>query len=253
MDASAAAYDQPDLYDVLAGDAQADELDFYLTEARRRGGEVLELGCGTGRLAIPLARKGHTVTGLDLSSAMLAHASKKAAAANVVVKLVCGDIRAFDVESRRFGLIFIALNSLLHLHSAEDIVACFRGAARHLAPGGAFIVDVFNPSLAMLSRKKEERYPVGTGVHPALGEITVQETCDYDAASQVNRLTWYWSARGKPDFLVHPLNLRSIFPQEMPLLIETGGLRLAARYGDFDKSAFVSESRHQICVCEAAP
>jgi SAM-dependent methyltransferase len=252
MAADVTAYDRPDLYDAVAGEAGAAELNFYLAEARGRAGEVLELGCGTGRLAIPLAREGQRVTGLDLSSAMLAHASNKAAAANVAVKFVRGDIRAFEIENRKFGLIFIALNSLLHLHSAKDIVTCFRAVTRHLAPGGAFIFDVFNPSLTMLTRRKGERYSAGTGLHPALGELTVQETFDYDAASQVNRQTWYWSAPGKPDFLVHPLNLRSIFPQEMPLLIESGGLRLTARYGDFDRSAFVSESRHQICVCEAA-
>ena len=80
----------------------------------------------------------------------------------------------------------------------------------------------------------------------------MEETVDYDAALQINRVTWFWSTADQKDFLVMPLHMRALFPQELPLLIELGGLRLSKRYGDFDRRAFGSQSDRQVCICEIA-
>ena len=245
-----ALYEEPDLYDLLAAPAPGPEVAFYLEEARRRGGTALELGCGTGRLAIPLAQAGIEVTGLDLLPVMLARTRAAAADAGVTLELVQGDMRSFRLEGRRFGLIFLPNTTLPHLLDTADIIRCFSAVARHLAPGGAFIFDVFNPSVEMLSRKRGDRHLRRRADHPRLGTVTLEETFDYDAASQVNRITWYWSTPDRPDFFVHPLHMRNLFPQELPLLLERAGLRLSARYGDVARSRCVGESCRQVCVCE---
>ena len=111
-----------------------DDMKFYLAEAKKARGPVLELACGTGRLTIPLAAAGVDVTGLDLAGPMLARARAKAAAAGVKPRFVKGDARSFSLG--RFKLIFIAFNSMQHLAAREDIEGLFSSVARNLAPGG---------------------------------------------------------------------------------------------------------------------
>ncbi len=245
-----ALYDAPGLYD-LAMSPNPNAEAFYIAEARRRGGRVLALACGTGRFAIPLARAGIQVVGLDVAPAMLERAKTKAAEAQVEVAWLLGDMRNYDLEEKQFGLITIAANSLLHLHATPDIVDCMRAVARHIAPHGALAFDIWCPSVALLARSQGRRYKVGTFVDRTMGELLLEETSDYDSVSQVQRATWYWSAQDRPDFLVVPLHLRQIFPQELPLLVERAGLRLRERYGSFDRTAFSGQGR-QVCVCEPA-
>jgi SAM-dependent methyltransferase len=242
-------YSQPELYDLAIVPDQLAEA-FYLEEARRRGGALLELACGSGRFLIALARAGVKAVGVDLSSAMLQHAHAKAAAAGVEFGTIIADMRDFGLGEQRFGSILVAGNSLLHLHATQDILQCFRSAARHLAPRGALILDVYNPSVRLLARNPAQRHLVRHFVHELLGELTLEETSDYDSANQVSCVTWYWSAPGQRDFLVMPIYLRSIFPCELPLLLERAGLQLVSRYGNFDRSAFARDSPRQICICE---
>ena len=121
---SEAFYSHARLYDLMfPGGGPA--VDFYRAEADRPGGRVLELGCGTGHKLIPIASDGHPCVGLDFSSDMLAEARRKADERGVAVEWVQGDMRDFDL-GRTFDFVFIAANSLLHLHEAEDLVSCFR-------------------------------------------------------------------------------------------------------------------------------
>lgn len=242
-------YSDPRLYDLLFPPGAY--APFYAERARREGGPVLELACGTGQLIVPIARSGIPAVGLDLSAEMLEAARDRARAASAEVDLIEGDMRDFDL-GEQFGLIYIARNSLLHLHETDDLLACFRAVRRHLRPGGAFVFDVFNPSVRLLAAPAGRRFPVMRIDHPERGEVAVEQAGDYDAATQVNRATWYFSAPGAPDFLAAPLHLRSIFPRELPLLVAAGGFRLESRDGDFSGAPFDGASRHQICVCRAA-
>ena len=103
---------------------------------------------------------------------------------------------------------------------------------RHLAPDGVLAFDVFNPDVRILARPSGERVFVMRVLSEMHGELTVEATSDYDAATQVNRATWYISVPGRPDAWVSPLHLRSIFPQELPLLLGASGFRLLSRVGD---------------------
>ena len=134
----------------------------------------------------------------------------------------------------------------------RDAIVTVEGRVReHLAPGGAFVFDIFNPSIKLLARAPEERSTVARVTDEELGEIHLETTIDYDAATQVNRGAWHFSAPGRPDFLTVPLHLRSIFPQELPVLLAANGFELEARFGDFGRNAFTSESARQVCVCRS--
>jgi len=241
-------YDHPALYDALL--PVRAHLPYYMELARKASGDVLELACGTGQLTVPIASAGLPIAGLDLSAPMLNLARERAAAAKVSVEHSLGDMRNFDL-GRPFGLIFIARNSLLHLHSTEDFLATFAAIRRHLAPGGVFAFDVFNTNIQRLARTAGQRFPVMQVETELFGTVSVEETNDYDAATQVNRAHWYVSAPGKPDAWTLDLALRSIFPQELPLLLAAGGFHLKSRMGDLDRTPFDSNSRSQVCLCQA--
>ncbi len=245
-------YSDARLYDRLfPGGEQA--VDFYRAEAGRQGGCVLELGCGTGHKLIPIASDGHPCMGLELSPDMLADAQRKADERGVEVEWVQCDMREFDL-GRTFDLVFIAANSLLHLHEAEDLVGCFQSVRRHLAPGARFIFDVFNPSVRMLAqadgvrRRRDEL----SFVDPHRGVVHVDVAETYDAAAQVTRGRWYFSTDSEADFVVAPLEIRSIFPQELPLLLSLGGLGVVERFGDWSRGPLTADAALQLYVCEPA-
>src|SRR4051794_9462715 len=244
-------YSDARLYDRLfPGDAQA--VDFYRTEADRQGESVLELGCGTGQKLIPIASDGHRCVGLELSRDMLAEAQRKADERGVDVEWVPGDMREFDL-GRTFDVVFIAANSLLHLHEAEELVSCFRSVRRHLAPGARLIFDVFNPSVRTLAQADgvRRRRDALSFVDPDRGVVHVDVAETYDATAQVTHGTWYFSADSEADFVVAPLEIRSIFPQELPLLLSLGGLRAVERFGDWSRAPLTGDAALQLYVCEA--
>ena len=167
-------YDRPDLYDLIAPSDPALEC-FYVATAGERGGRVLDLACGSGRLTIPLARSGLQVTGGDLSAKMLERARRSAEALTVELDLVQLDMRHFDLNGRTFDTIIVAMNSILHLHSLDDLSGFFRSVARHLSPKGRLVFDAFFPNVAMLSGDPDKRQLVGVIVHDTQGKIIVEE------------------------------------------------------------------------------
>jgi len=183
---------------------------------------------------------------------MLAEAQRKADERGVEVEWVQGDMREFDL-GRTFDLVLIAANSLLHLHEAEDLVGCFRSVRRHLAPGARLVFDVFNPSVRLLAEADgvRRRRDTLSFVDPDRGVVHVDVAETYDAAAQVTRGRWHFSTDAEADFVVAPVAIRSIFPQELPLLLSLGGLRLVERFGDWSRAPFTAESPLQLCVCEA--
>ena len=243
-----ALYDRPDLYDLMAPRDPVLER-FYVEAACERGGRVLDLACGSGRLTIPLAQAGLQVVGGDLSPEMLQRARHSAEAQGIELELVQLDMRDFDLSGRAFETIIVAINSVLHLHSLDDFRGFFRSAARHLSRDGRLVFDVFMPNVAMLNCDHNKRQLVGRAIHNSLGNVTVEETLRYDPLTQISHVDWFWSTDAKKDFLTTPLQMRQIFPQEMPLLVALGGLRLVERFGDFDRSPLVAGSPRQVCVC----
>jgi SAM-dependent methyltransferase len=245
-------YSHARLYDLMFPGG-GPSVDFYRAAADQQGGRVLELGCGTGQKLVPIASDGSACVGLDSSADMLAEARRKADERGVTVEWVEGDMRAFDVDGT-FDFVFIAGNSLLHLHDAEDLVRCFRSVRSHLAPGARFVFDVFNPSVHLLAEADGARRtrPALSFTDPDRGEVTVDVAETYDARSQVTRGTWHLSTAAEPDFLVVPLEIRSIFPQELLALLSLGGLRLVERFGDWSGRPFTGDAPLQLCVCEAA-
>ncbi len=237
-------------YDLYNG-VLPEDLPFYLSEAKKAGGPVLELACGTGRLTIPLAKAGVDITGLDVAGPMLARARAKAASEGVKIKLVRSDVRKISLNGK-FKLIFIAFNSMQHLHDRASLELFFSGIRKRLAPGGRFILDVFNPDPRCLVRDTEELLPVSYYKDPRTGgDILVNERYSYDRAAQTSRITWHYKA-GRRSAGCRKLNMRCFYPAELEALLHYNGFKIVRKYGGFDRTPFTGASQKQIVICRIA-
>ena len=247
-------YDAPRLYDLLCPllTDEDPELGFW-RRACASGPRVLELACGTGRVALPLAQGGLTVTGLDLAPAMLAFAAARAATLGVDVRWVEADMTRFDL-GERFDAVLIALNSLLLLHTRDALAGALGCVRAHLAPGGVFALSVLSPDPRTLARRPHHRLPLlAAPVHDPVADrpLTVDETVDYDHATQTTRGRLHFSYPDAPDFFVGDANLRMLWPRELDDLLHHQGFEVVRCEGDFEGTPFGSASLWQNIVCRA--
>ena len=238
-----ALYEAPAVYDAVVPPGPCES--FYRDLAGRTGGPVLELACGTGRLSVPLAEDGRDVVGVDISASMLGAARRKASLRGVEIEFVEADMRSFEL-GRAFALVIVSCNSLSHLVTNDELVGALRRIGRHLAPGGLLAFDVANPQIAELVRpgprggdEGAERRPFGT---------TVEEMLAYDPVAQIRVLRWQIDGDGPGHRRTEEMRLRTIFPQELPLLLDAAGLELAARFGDFEGRPLTGDSLNQVCI-----
>jgi SAM-dependent methyltransferase len=255
-------YADASLYDYEYRRRRAD-VSFYRALAHRRAGdrpiEILELGAGSGRVTIPLARDGHRVTALDQAPAMISRLADRVAAlpaaARDRVEIVRADLRSFDLGRRRFPLVLAAFNVFEHLYTRGEVDACLTRIRDHLAPGGALAFDVQLPDLAWLSRDPVKRWAKTRFTDPSTGRAMFYSTNhDYDPVGQIALIRLYYDpVDGGPGGRVVKLSQRKFFPAELEALIAHAGLQLVERYGSFSMGPLEISSESQICICEVAP
>lgn len=230
------------LYDLSYGDF-TDDIDFYANLAQVTGGPILELGVGTGRVAIPLAEAGYEVAGLDGSPAMLARALQKLAAAKLKkgsLELIEADMTGFDL-GRRFGLVFVAADTFQHLLTTEDQRQCLRCVASHLAPGGIFALSVRSPASVSW---EEVGVPAPllldwTKTDPETGGVVMKFiAAEAEPARMVRKLTYLYDRvqNGAVQRSVFVTELKYSTQAEIELLLQQQGLRVTHVYGDYDLS-----------------
>ncbi len=243
-------YENDWLYDLVhEKPADSQQISFYEKQISRYGSPVLELACGTGNYLVTLSHDDVEISGIDISGEMLGGAQRRAENHHIETNLINADMREFELD-RKFALIFIAGNSFQHLNTKSDVEACFASVKRHLAPNGKFIVEVFNPSLELLSRNPNERFFVGE-YKTENGWIVLTENVRYDAATQINYLDWHYKNQFMKEEQTVSFTMRQFFPQELDALFEYNGFRIEAKYGDFDESEFANNSPKQIIVAKS--
>ncbi len=201
-------------------------------------GRALELGIGTGRVAIPLAARGVAVSGIDLSPHMLARLRGKPDAADIEV--VEGDFATTRVPGS-FGLAYLVFNTITNLTSQDEQIACFENVSRHLEPGGLFVMEVFVPILQRLPPGEVFRTFVHDGVRHSFDE--------YDVVTQILHSHHYWH-HDDGTFEVHSAPYRYVWPAELDLMARIAGMRLRDRWGDWDRSPFTAASEQHVSVWE---
>ncbi len=232
----------------LAYSAFTEDIDFWIGAARRYGGPVLELACGTGRIAVPLAREGFDVTGVDLAESMLEQAARNSEREGLGVGWAKADMRDFSL-GRTYPLIICPSQSISRLLTNEDLERCLSSIKEHLGAGGVFIMELYNPSLEILSRG-EERAPFLEYDHPdGGGRVRVDVSSAYDKATQLQSLTLHYSLPGVARQPTEHVRIRMYFPQELEAMLKYNGFEVRAKYGDFNGKPFESGDNHQILVC----
>lgn len=228
-----------------------DDIGFFVNQARLRGGPVLELACGTGRILEPIVKAGFDGTGIDLSPGMLAEARRKSREGGTRSRYLDGDIRQFALNER-FGLIFIAGNSIWHLLDIDSFDACMSCVRQHLAEEGHFIVDVFVPNLRRLLVDPQIRERLSEYDDPSgSGRVVVTQSSHYDAISQISSVRTFHKFPDGTE-IEGSFDLKMYFPQELQALWRHNGLRLVEAYGGYDETPLTTMSGRQIYVLRAA-
>ena len=200
------------------------------------GGPALELAIGTGRVAVPLLARGVPVTGIELSEPMVRQLRTKVDEATLPVTL--GDM-ATAVVPGEFSLVYLVFNTISNLRTQDEQVACFVNAARHLRPGGRFLIELWIPPL--------RRMPPGQSVVPFdlsdehLGFDT------YDLATQAT-VSHHYTREPDGSFRYSPGRFRYLWPSECDLMARIAGLELEERAADFRGTPFTSDSEHHVSV-----
>jgi SAM-dependent methyltransferase len=248
-----AFYSQPGLlvqvYDNLTlaeWETSQNDVSFYLAEARIAGGPLLELGCGTGRLLIPLLSTGFEVSGLDASAAMLEAAKQKREQLSPELtsrlQLYQGDMSSFEL-GKEFALILIPFRSFQLLLTPEAQRQCLLRIRRHLASRGKAIINLFDPRYDLiLPGKQPSTSPPKDLIHPVSGNHVLAETLERvnDPIAQTFKEQWRFTETDPNGALIrkeeHELQMRWTFRYEMRHLVESCGLVVEAEYSDFQRS-----------------
>jgi SAM-dependent methyltransferase len=204
--------------------------------ARKRPARgALELGIGTGRIALPLAARGVSVHGIDLSPDMVAELSRKPGADAIGVTI--GDFSSTTVD-RTFSLVYVVFNTIMNLTTQDAQVACFANAAAHLEPGGCFVVEVGVPGLRTLPPGETLQVFSLTDEHVGIDE--------YDVVRQGLVSHHYRPRSGERS----SGPFRYVWPSELDLMARLAGMSLRERWQDWDRSPFTADSRKHVSVWE---
>jgi SAM-dependent methyltransferase len=238
---------------------RGEDVDYYLGIAAELCGDapqaaVLEYGCGNGRIALPLARIGMSVWGVDRSAVMLADLGRRLEGEPALarrMRLCEGDMREVQLR-RRFPLVLCTFNTFLHLYTRDDVERFLARVRAHLAPGGRFVVDVAMPDPEELARDPKKIHRVPRFKHPSTGEVVrYGERFDYDPLRQVLLVAMEFEPRDRPGRgWMTPLAHRQFFPQELEALLHYNGLEVLDVHGDFEVKPPTRDSRELIFHCQ---
>jgi SAM-dependent methyltransferase len=223
-------------YDHLTDPAVVNPMVDFLADLARDG-TALELGIGTGRIALPLAQRGVRVHGIDLSEAMVARLRAKRGAEQIVVTI--GDFATTTVEAT-FSVAYLVANTIMNLTTQDEQVACFRNVAAHLEPGGCFVIEVLVPGLRRLPPGETFQLFDVSPTHVGFDE--------YDVARQGLVSHHYWIADDKVELFSPPF--RYVWPSELDLMAQLAGMTLRERWSGWNREPFTSDSAKHVSVWE---
>ena len=225
------------------------DLPFYLRWLPKHpNAKILELCCGTGRLTIPIAKKGYDIIGVDLTPSMLQRAAEKANEAELDIKFIEGDMRTLALDDK-FDLIFIPFNSIHHLYENNDLFKTLKTVKQHLNNDGYFLFDCFNPNIQYIVENEKAFNQIASYNTDDDRAVVIKQKMHYESNTQINRIEWHYFINGSFDSIQN-LDMRLYFPQELDIYLKSNQFRIVHKFGDFDESPFHANSNKQIFVCQ---
>jgi SAM-dependent methyltransferase len=201
-------------------------------------GAALELGVGTGRIAVPRRQRGVRVRGIELSPAMVSRLRTKPGADDIGVTI--GDFATTRVDGT-FELAYLVRNTIMNLTTQDEQVACFRNVASHLRPGGRFVIEVIVPALRRLPPGETIRAFTVTPTHLGFDEYV-------DLVAQISVSHHYWMVDGSVETFSAPF--RYVWPSELDLMARLAGMTLRERWRDWNRAPFTGDSPSHVSVWE---
>jgi SAM-dependent methyltransferase len=202
-------------------------------------GRVLELGIGTGRIALPLSAKGVNVHGIDAAESMISRLRSKPGGEKITI--APGNFAEVAVEGK-FALVYIVFNTFFALSSQEEQVQCFRNVAAHLDAGGCFVIEAFVPDVTRFTGGQ-----VNWATKVTADEVQL-DVGQHDAATQ--RVVSQKVVITDGNVRLYPVQIRYCWPSEMDLMAQLAGLRLRERWSNWKREPFTSESGQHISIYE---
>ena len=243
-----------------------DDVAFYLEQCQLVAKDVdkiniLELGCGTGRVSIPLAKAGFNVTGIDLSGDMLNLARKKAGIEGVDIKFTEADFIEFKLN-KKFDVVLMPYNAFQHIHADGDISRFFDNLKQHLNPGAKFVMEIMNPLDEDLSRGPDDFVPFDafyvadcqdgrlhrtTQSDPKKKLLVIEDTVNYDVVNKVAHYRLYYSLDGE-DLVTKTIDLRMFTSTELFDILNLNGFNVLKSYGDVQKRPLKNDSQSIVTI-----
>jgi SAM-dependent methyltransferase len=236
-------YNNPALYDACTAH-KIDDIPFYEYWAKQTNGPILELACGTGRVATHLIKSGFNYSGLDLSSVFIHHCKSK----RFNGKFITGDMRYFNL-GQKFDLIFIPFNSFLHLYKEDEMTQCLKSIQNHLSDNGKFLLDIFVPNPEFLYRDPDKKYEEMTIIHPNGGECTVWQKNQYKEETEINHIHWFFNRGNIEPMDEYDFDMRMIYPDTMDRVLLDSDFTIEEKWGDYDGEPFNETSLLQLYIC----
>lgn len=237
------------IYDGL--NTSLDDLEFYLDSfPRDKKNKILELCCGTGRLTLPIAQAGYSITGVDMTPSMLEKAKIKAHEAGLDIEYIEGDMRNLDLHMR-YDIVFIPFNSIHHLYTNEDLIQTLKVVKKHLKKGGIFLMDCYNPNISLIAEGEKGFQEIAHYTTSDGRAIQIKQLMRYESKSQINRIEWHYKVNGNFDS-VQNLDMRMYFPQELDFYLQSCGFKIRNKFGNFEGDAFQDSSEKQVFICTSS-
>jgi len=247
-------FQDPQSYDVEVEMISGSDIDLAFVEEliHTQGGPLLDLACGTGRIALRFAEQGYQVTGVDISAPMIEWARHKASQRGLPVELLVADARSFQLQ-KRFSLIYMLGNAFQLFLTRSDQEAMLGCVREHLLPVGCFLFGTRNPSRYNLyewGKSEQNTYTAPDGK-----QVIVTSHQEYDHLTQIQHHTFHtvhrnWgTSQQESEGKTTRLALRYVFPQEMEALLFYNGFEILSYYGDWDRQALTEDSPRMIYVC----
>ncbi len=243
-------------YDIFYEAAPEGEMEFYLNAIHQQRGHILELGVGTGRIAIPAAAMGHRITGVDMYPTMLERARLKSNVRPLAgsIDLIEADMTKLALDKRDFDLVIIPAHTLALVTDEAQQRETLKRCAMHMAPHGTLIFNLFYPSEDLLNGDSDEVFLLGvvedeeSGLRHVLTGVN-----NFDTAHQTNRCVQTIETLDADGTLLEREELNVVFRylhhEQVMEMLEQAGLRAEEVYGDFDGSSLSDESEEMIYVC----
>jgi SAM-dependent methyltransferase len=249
---------RPDLYDLMHED-QVEDVRFVRDYAATliAGARVLELGCGTGRLLLPLLDAGASVTGIDREPAMLKTAADRLTKYGGRVQLIEGDMTRFEAPGDPFDLVIVGLNTFMHLLTIRNQLACLECIHRHLRPGGSLLIDLASPHAALRDTQQGvvlHRFSRTLAGNPEV-LVTLWSATVFSTAKQLAHTSLLFdevdAETGAFRRTVSDIVLRLTYRYELEHLLARTGFTARSLYGDYESSPYEDESERLICLAAA--